>query len=66
MAGAGPTVSAELRDGPLSGKTVDVAVVEGRAPATIDVPDEEGLCRYCVDGWVDTGRSAPYSFLYRV
>ena len=55
MAGAPPTVAAQLRDGPLSGKTIDVAVIEGRAPATIDVPDDEGMCRYVV-GWGGHGK----------
>ena len=35
-------VQALLEDGPIQGKTVEVEVVEGRPPKTIDVPDEKG------------------------
>ena len=41
-------------------------MVEGRPPKTIDVPDEAGACRYCLADWVQSGRSAAYTFLYRV
>jgi hypothetical protein len=63
----GPTITASLTDGPLAGRSVAAEVVEGRAPKTIDVPDDSGgTCRYCLVDWVQTGTSAKYTFLYRV
>ena len=50
----------------MQGKTVEVEVVEGRPPKTIDVPDEKGACRYCLAQWAQEGRTADYTFLYRV
>ncbi len=42
-------------------------MVEGRPPKTIDVPADDGsTCRYCLEGWVQEGRFAAYTFLYRV
>ena len=61
-----PVITATLEDGPLKGGHVEAEVVEGRPPKTIDVPDEEGTCRYCLEGWMQSGSSAKYSFLYRV
>jgi hypothetical protein len=62
-----PTISATLRDGPLEGSSIEVAVVEGRPPKTIDAPADDGsTCRYCLANWVQSGRSAVYTFLYRV
>jgi len=56
-----------LEDGPLEGSSIEVAVVEGRWPKTIDVPaDDRSTCRYCPAGWMQSGRSALYTFLYRV
>jgi hypothetical protein len=61
-----PTITATLTDGPLEG-SLEVAVVEGRPPKTIDLSAEDGsTCRYCLAGWVQSGRSAMYTFLYRV
>jgi hypothetical protein len=63
----GPTIAAMFSDGPLKGTSVDAQVVEGRPPKTIDVPAQDGsMCRYCLEGWVQSGRSAVYEFLYRV
>ena len=63
----GPTVTARLEDGPLGGRQLDVATVEGRPPKTIDVPaEDEGLLRYCLAHWEQSGPTAEYSFLYRV
>ena len=60
-------VRALLEDGPLQGKTVEVEVVEGRPPKTVDVPDEEGgACRYCLAQWTQEGMTAAYTFLYTV
>lgn len=64
---SGPTITAELEDGPLAGRSVEVEVVEGRPPKTIDASADDGsTCRYCLEGWMQSGRSAVYTFLYRV
>jgi hypothetical protein len=63
----GPTITATFKDGPLEGSSVEAEVVEGRPPKTIDTPADDGsTCRYCLAGWVQSGRSAVYTFLYRV
>jgi hypothetical protein len=63
----GPTITAELDDGPLQGIRIEAEVIEGRPPSTIDVPaDESSTCRYCLAEWAQTGPSATYTFLYRV
>jgi hypothetical protein len=63
----GPTIIAVLDDGPLAGREVDAAVVEGRPPKTIDVPADDGTtCRYCLVEWNQSGPSAQYEFLYVV
>jgi hypothetical protein len=63
----GPTVTAKLQDGPLKGTVIETELVEGRPRKTIDAPAPDGSsCRYCLEGWVQTGRSAAYTFLYRV
>ena len=67
VAEIGPTITATLQDGPLQGSRIEVEVVEGRPPKTIDVASDDGsTCRYCLAAWVQTGRSALYTFLYRV
>lgn len=56
-----------LEDGPLAGRRIDLDVVEGRPPKTIDVRDDDGsTCRYCLAEWAQGGPSAVYTFLYRV
>jgi hypothetical protein len=63
----GAAVRALLEDGPMQGKPVEVEVVEGRPPKTIDVPDEKGgACRYCLAEWTQEGMTAAYTFLYDV
>jgi hypothetical protein len=63
----GPTVTATFKDGPLEGGSVEAEVIEGRPPKTIDAPaDDGGTCRYCLEGWMQSGESAVYTFLYRV
>jgi hypothetical protein len=63
----GPKVTAMFKDGPLEGSSIDTEVIEGRPPKTIDAPADDGsTCRYCLAGWVQSGRSALYTFLYRV
>lgn len=63
----GPTITAMFSDGPLEGTSVEAEVVEGRPPKTIDMAAQDGTTyRYCLAGWVQSGRSAMYAFLYRV
>ncbi len=63
----GSTITARLDDGPLKGGSIEAEIVEGRPPKTIDAPADDGsTCRYCLAGWVQSGRSAVYTFLYRV
>jgi hypothetical protein len=62
----GPTITAMFHDGPLAGRSIETEVLEGRPPKTLDAADDEGTCRYCLEGWVQSGRSAVYTFLYRV
>jgi 3',5'-cyclic-AMP phosphodiesterase len=63
----GPTIVALLEGGPLAGRRVEAAVVEGRPPKTIDVDtDDGGTCRYCLAQWEQAGPSAVYTFLYGV
>jgi hypothetical protein len=67
VADVGPTITAMFNDGPLKGSSTEVEVIEGRPPKTIDAPADDGsTCRYCLAGWVQSGRSAEYTFLYRV
>jgi hypothetical protein len=67
VAAIGPTITATFRDGPLKGSDIEAELVEGRPPKTIDAPADDGsTCRYCLAGWVQSGRSADYTFLYRV
>jgi hypothetical protein len=67
VAESGPTITATFKDGPLQASSIEAEVVEGRPPKTIDVPTDDGsACRYCLAGWVQSGRSAMYTFLYRV
>jgi hypothetical protein len=63
----GPTITAMLADGPLEGKSIEAEIVEGRPPKILDVPDEDAsMYRYCLEGWMQSGSSAQYTFLYRV
>jgi hypothetical protein len=60
-------ITAMLADGPCSGTTTAVPVVEGRPPKTIDVDRPgEASARYCLAEWNQSGDSAVYSFLYDV
>jgi Icc protein len=64
---AGPTIVALLEGGPLAGRRIEVEVVEGRPPKTIDLAaDAGGTCRYGLAEWAQAGPSAVYNFLYRV
>jgi hypothetical protein len=63
----GPTIIAELEGGPLAGRSLEAAVVEGRPPKTLDVQaDDGGTCRYCLAEWEQARPSAAYTFLYTV
>ncbi len=60
-------ITAILEDGPLAGQRIPTEIVQGRPPSTLDVADgDEATCRYCLEGWVQSGPSAKYTFLYRV
>jgi hypothetical protein len=64
---SGPTIRAILTDGPLSGRSVDAEIVEGRPPRTIEVRADDGsTCRYCLAEWTQAGPEALYTYLYRV
>jgi hypothetical protein len=64
---SGPTITAMFKDGPLAGRSIEAEVLEGRPPKTLDAPADDGsTCRYCLEGWAQSGRSAVYTFLYRV
>lgn len=65
QAGA-PTVTAVLEDGPLRRRRLEVELVEGRPPKTVDVPGDAGTCRYCLSEWNQSGPTASYGFLYPV
>lgn len=63
----GPTITATLEDGPLKGSSIEAEIVEGRPPKIIDAfAADGGTCRYCLAGWVRSGRSAAHTFLFRV
>jgi hypothetical protein len=63
----GPTIIAVLEGGPLAGRRLETAVVEGRPPKTLDVQADDGsTCRYCLAEWAQAGPSAVYAFLYPV
>ena len=62
----GPTVTAVLEDGPMRRRRLEVELVQGRPPKTIDVPDGVGTCRYCLSEWTQSGPTASYGFLYLV
>ena len=67
LAEIAPTISATFTGGPLAGSRIEAEVLEGRPPKTIDAPADDGSTyRYCLAGWVQSGRSAAYTFLYRV
>jgi hypothetical protein len=64
---AASMITAVLEDGPLEGRRIETAVIEGRPPKTIDVDADDGsTCRYCLSEWMQAGPSAQYTFLYRV
>lgn len=63
----GPTVTAMLDDGPLKGRRVEVQVVQGRPPSTIEADGKDGrTSRYCLAELPQAGGSATYTFLYEV
>jgi hypothetical protein len=60
-------ITAVLERGPLAGRRIEVGVVEGRPPKTIDATADDGsTCRYCLAEWAQAGPSAIYTFLYLV
>jgi hypothetical protein len=63
----GPTILAVLEGGPLAARRIEVEVVEGRPPKTIDVDADDGTaCRYGLSEWMQAGPTAAYTFLDRV
>ena len=51
----------------MHGDRIDVEVVEGRPPKTLDLTAGDGsTCRYVLAGWMQSGDSAAYEFLYLV
>jgi hypothetical protein len=63
-----PTITAKLKNGPLNGKRIETAVIEGRPPMTIDVVADDGerTYRYGLTDLEQEGDDADYSFLYGV
>jgi hypothetical protein len=60
-------LQARLTDGPLKGRLIEVAPVEGRPPMTIDIDDDDdGTVRYCLSELTQGGTTAAYTFLYAV
>ncbi|MET0762634.1 MAG: hypothetical protein ABWZ63_09930 [Thermoleophilaceae bacterium] len=60
-------MQAQLEDGPQKGKKIEVDAVQGRPPATIDVPGKQGgTSRYCLSELIQNGETAAYTFLYAV
>jgi len=60
-------MEAVLTDGPLKGRNVQMEPVEGRPPATLDLPGDDGTTlRYGLAEWTQEGPSAEYAFLYPV
>jgi len=64
LAERAPTITATLADGPEAGRTIETGVIEGRPPKVIDVPVDNGSCRYCLAEWAQSGPSATYTFLF--
>jgi hypothetical protein len=63
----GPTIVAVLEGGPLAGRRIEVEVVEGRPPKTIDVDGDDGSAsRYGLSEWMQAGPTAAYTFLDRL
>jgi hypothetical protein len=63
----GPTITALLEDGPMQDSSIDVEVIEGRPPKTLDLTADDGRTfRYVLATWMQSGDSARYTFLYPV
>jgi hypothetical protein len=60
-------MKAVLTDGPTKGTKVEVELVAGRPPSTLDVPHPDGrILRYCLTELTRAGMAAEYSYLYSV
>jgi hypothetical protein len=60
-------ITALLNDGPMQHGSIDVEVIEGRPPKTLDLTAADGsTCRYVLETLMQSGDSAGYTFLYRV
>jgi hypothetical protein len=62
----GPTITAMFKDGPLAGAGIEAEVVEGRAPRLPMRPTTRARLATASRAGVQSGRSAVYTFLYRV
>jgi hypothetical protein len=61
------TITARLTDGPLKGERVEVELLQGRPPMTLDLSAADAsTCRYCLDALFQNGLSADYTFLYQI
>ena len=61
------TITAKLGDGPMRGDQIEVELLGGRPPMTLDLAAVDGsTCRYCLTELVQSGFSAQYTFLYLV
>src|SRR4051794_38748868 len=64
----GPTTTLDVQRRPArAGRGIETEVLEGRPPKTLDsLADDGSTLHYCLEGWAQSGRSAVYTFLYRV
>ena len=61
-------ITAKLGDGPMRGDQIEVELLGGRPPMTLDLAAAAAgsTCRYCLTELVQGGFSANYTFLYLV
>jgi hypothetical protein len=59
-----PTITATFKDGPLNGSSIEAEVVDARRRQATCLPTT-GASATRLAGWVQSGRSAVYTFLYR-
>jgi hypothetical protein len=60
-------ITAKLGDGPMRGDHIEVELLGGRPPMTLDLAAVDGSTRrYCLAELIQSGSSARYTFLYRV
>ena len=60
-------ITAKLGDGPMRGDQIEVELLGGHPPMTLDLSAVDGsTCRYCLTELVQSGSSPHYTFLYLV